>query len=196
MFRRSLNRLRYPVELGKAVIEIQVENIQQLFDERDPAPFRERDLDDDAVEYIDLAAQEIGIDRVGKIRIIVNSDTVLDSVVIKKAVNSFFEYESQIAARKIGLNLRGGFVSLMIGLVFLTGSIIASLLFVRSNNFMSLFLKEGLLLTGWVSMWRPINVFLYEWWPYAELKKRYFGLSQVDVEIVVKHTEFKLKEGH
>jgi hypothetical protein len=31
----------------------------QLFDERDPAPFRERDLSADAVDYIVGAAEEI-----------------------------------------------------------------------------------------------------------------------------------------
>jgi len=34
---------------------------RQLFDMRDPSPFRERDLDDDAVEYLLLSsAREIG----------------------------------------------------------------------------------------------------------------------------------------
>ncbi|HEX9126930.1 MAG TPA: hypothetical protein VF948_11040 [Methylomirabilota bacterium] len=24
---------------------------------------------------------------------------------------------------------------------------------------------EGLLIVGWVAMWRPLEIFLYEWWP-------------------------------
>jgi len=43
---------RYRVEDGRSWIDIRVAQSRQLFDGRDPAPFRERDLDDDAVEYL------------------------------------------------------------------------------------------------------------------------------------------------
>ena len=26
-------------------------------------------------------------------------------------------------------------------------------------------IREGLLIGGWVAMWRPLEVFLYDWWP-------------------------------
>jgi hypothetical protein len=26
-------------------------------------------------------------------------------------------------------------------------------------------LQEGLLISGWVALWRPIEIFLYDWWP-------------------------------
>jgi hypothetical protein len=50
---------RYRVEDGRTCIDIKVAHARQLFDGRDPAPFRERDLDDDAVEYLVAAAEEI-----------------------------------------------------------------------------------------------------------------------------------------
>ena len=37
-------------------------------------------------------------------------------------------------------------------------------------NYLRSFIKEGLILVGWVSMWKPINIFLYEWWPLIEAK--------------------------
>jgi len=40
-------------------IEVRVENISQLFDTLDPFPFRERDLDKDAEEYIVGWAREL-----------------------------------------------------------------------------------------------------------------------------------------
>ena len=56
-FRKPLNQLRYPVEGGRAVIEIKVKTFHHLFDQRDPAPFRDKDLDEDAAEYILICAQ-------------------------------------------------------------------------------------------------------------------------------------------
>ena len=42
---------RYRVEGGRSCIDPNVRQSRQLFDTRDPAPFRERDLDADVVEY-------------------------------------------------------------------------------------------------------------------------------------------------
>ena len=55
----------------------------------------------------------------------------------------------------------------MIALTFLAGSIlvgdaIASYL---AGNRLSDIIREGFLIGGWVAMWRPLEVFLYDWWP-------------------------------
>jgi hypothetical protein len=50
--RRADGRRRYRVVDGKHSIELKLRTPHQLFDERDPAPFRERDLDDDAARYL------------------------------------------------------------------------------------------------------------------------------------------------
>jgi hypothetical protein len=56
-------RTRYRVEEGRSCIDLKVRHSRQLFDTRDPAPFHERDLDEDAVEYLLAAAQEIPRNR-------------------------------------------------------------------------------------------------------------------------------------
>lgn len=33
------------------------------------------------------------------------------------------------------------------------------------SNHLAGILKEGVLIGGWVAMWRPIEMFLYDWWP-------------------------------
>jgi hypothetical protein len=50
---------RYRIEDGRSCIDIRLKSSRQLFDGRDPAPFRERDLDEDAIEYIVGAVQEL-----------------------------------------------------------------------------------------------------------------------------------------
>jgi hypothetical protein len=55
--------LPYRVEGERTCIDIRLRGVQQLFDGRDPAPFRERDLDEDAVDYIRAAADEIPASR-------------------------------------------------------------------------------------------------------------------------------------
>lgn len=50
---------RYRVENGEASVDVRIAKIEQLIDNRDPAPFRERDLDPDLVEYL-LDAVRVG----------------------------------------------------------------------------------------------------------------------------------------
>ena len=62
---------------------------------------------------------------------------------------------------------RLGRTSLIIGLTVLAGAIalgdfLANLLkAIRIGEI----LRESLTIGGWVSMWRPLEIFLYDWWP-------------------------------
>jgi hypothetical protein len=37
---------------------------------------------------------------------------------------------------------------------------------------------------GWVAMWRPISIFLYEWWPIRDALLTYESLGVVDIEVL------------
>jgi hypothetical protein len=52
-----------------------------------------------------------------------------------------------------------------------------------SNAFLKL-LKESLLIGGWVAMWRPMQIFLYGWWPIVRKRSVYRNLSQAIVQVV------------
>ncbi|MCB0394446.1 MAG: hypothetical protein KDD25_07795, partial [Bdellovibrionales bacterium] len=71
-------------------------------------------------------------------------------------------------------------------LAFLSISIVVSKALAESvdNDFWGLLLKEGLLLTGWVSMWKPINIFLYEWWPLYDDIRLYEALRSIPIQVV------------
>ena len=44
--------------------------------------------------------------------------------------------------------------------------------------------SESLLIGGWVAMWRPLEVFLYDWWPIREEARLCDRLSAMPVKIV------------
>ncbi|MFN8376856.1 MAG: hypothetical protein U0694_28785, partial [Anaerolineae bacterium] len=48
------------------------------------------------------------------------------------------------------------------------------------------FLSEGLIIAGWVSMWYPLEVLLYEWWPGYRDHQIYAYISRMDVHIEAK----------
>ena len=45
------------------------------------------------------------------------------------------------------------------------------------------FFKEGLTIAGWVAMWRPLQIYLYEWWPLRRRGQIFEKLSRMPVEV-------------
>jgi hypothetical protein len=52
------------------------------------------------------------------------------------------------------------------------------------TNTFSRVLKESLVIGGWVAMWRPMQIFLYEWWPLVRRGHIYRNLSLAKVHVV------------
>jgi hypothetical protein len=49
--------------------------------------------------------------------------------------------------------------------------------------------RESLLIGGWVAMWRPMEIFLYDWWPIRNQRRVFerLALAGVDVRLSVQH---------
>ena len=43
--------------------------------------------------------------------------------------------------------------------------------------------RESLLIGGWVAMWKPLEVFLYDWWPIRDEARLFDRLSAMRVQI-------------
>lgn len=177
---------RYPYQNGKYSIEVKLKTPHQLFNERDPAPFRERDLDDEFVQYIKTAMSEFKKKDPVRLSIFcseMHTARVTPQEIID-AIHSFFTYESELQRREIQLIFRQGHKSLWIGLGFLLISVVlGNLLSVLPSEIFRQLARESSYLIGWVAMWKPINIFLYDWWPLADMRKVYIKLSEIEVLI-------------
>ncbi|WP_415176918.1 hypothetical protein [Porticoccus sp.] len=45
-------------------------------------------------------------------------------------------------------------------------------------------LSEGLMIGGWVAMWRPMEIFLYRWWPIVRRRRTYIRLAEMPVTVI------------
>ena len=113
--------VRYRVEGGRTFIDIRVAHSSQLFDGRDPAPFRERDLDDDAVAYLVAAADEIPRAQSLAIAVAISSEPepAIPPESIVAAVRSHFVYQLEQTERRLRDHIRRGQISLAVGLTVL-----------------------------------------------------------------------------
>ena len=41
----------------------------------------------------------------------------------------------------------------------------------------------GLLIAGWVAMWGPLQIFLYDWWPIRHTCRLYAKLAAIPVDL-------------
>jgi hypothetical protein len=182
-----VTRTRYRVENGRWCIDINVRHSRQLFDGRDPAPFRERDLDKDAVSYLVSAGQEIP--RKQPLAIVVSiseePEPHLAADVIVEAVRGHFVHEADQVERRLREHVRRGHVILGVGLtalvVFLTlAGFTASL----PPGPLREILREGFVITGWVAMWRPLEVLLYDWWPLIDERRQMRRIVEAPVSVL------------
>jgi hypothetical protein len=45
-------------------------------------------------------------------------------------------------------------------------------------------LSESLTIVGWVAMWRPLQIFLYDWWPLQRQIRLYQKLSSAHIQVI------------
>ena len=151
----------------------------------DPSPFHERDLDDDAEEFIVGWAQEFPrCDRVSLI-VHVNQLPAHEDAqhLLETAVHNYFAYRAKLNGFEFRHLLKQGRTSLVIGLAFLTACVLTSQLLRGQAGTLPIVLREGLIIAGWVAMWRPMEIFLYEWWPLLHKGHLYEKLSRMHVEV-------------
>jgi hypothetical protein len=170
-----------------AQIEIRVDDVSQLFDNLDPFPFRERDLDKDAEEYIVGWARELPYDAPIAVVVHVKADSAGAGNVtdIGDALRRYFAYRADMASRDLSELFRIGRVAIVIGLSVLVVCIGASgMITMRfGDDRWGQIVQEGLIIVGWVANWRPIEIFLYDWWPIVRRRRLYRRLASATVEV-------------
>jgi hypothetical protein len=169
-------------------IEVHVATLQQLFNSLDPTPFRKRDLDPQAEEFIAGWARELDADK--PVGLVVHVDQEMPPAehvtTLNEAIREYFGERAAQARQRLRQLFRVGRTSLVIGLLFLAASILLGDLFgsmLEHTRFAGV-ARESLLIGGWVAMWRPLEVFLYDWWPIRAEARLMDRLSAMLVRVV------------
>ena len=111
--------------------------------------------------------------------------TADEAAVLRGAVYEFFARRVTEARRRLRELFHRGRLSLLIAIAFLAlalmiGERVASY-FPESR--LALLVQEGVLIVGWVAMWRPVEIFLYDWWPIRTDIRLLERLSSMPVRI-------------
>lgn len=192
--RKGLKKDGYKIEDGAAVIEMSVTKPDQLFDERDPSPFIEKDLDDDAVDYIVSAVQEFSHSHPMKLHIYFTEKNQakkknknLTDQDIALAIRNYFTYTSSISKKKLRKSLKNSQGFLIMGIMLLVACLSISEFL---NPYPTLnILKSGFEIAAWVALWRPLELIFFEWWGLYEKRRTLDKISSMEIQITDVKTE-------
>ncbi|MGA7725928.1 MAG: hypothetical protein WCA95_11665 [Opitutaceae bacterium] len=187
-------------------IMLRLRELAQLFNSMDPSPFIERDLDADAEDYIRSWAREMPAGHELELVIQLSNPAPPESVSgTGDAVRRYFATLATLKRLEFSQLMRRGRLSLFVGSVFLAACLLLGHVVAKAPaGTVSDIVKEGLTIAGWVAMWRPLEIYLYDWWPLFEERRRLERLArmQVRIEMPAADTggsgaiEFKSEESH
>jgi hypothetical protein len=172
---------------GKLLIELELHSMMQIFNSFDPAPFHEKELDEDAEVYIYNIVGEFPLKKPLEIIIHVppsefNGET---EHTLKEAIRNHFLYKKVLTEIDLRRFLQRGRRNMTIAVIFL----FICLLMIRfistfEGGLLKTMLSEGLTIIGWVAMWEPIYVFLYGWWPIVQKRNIYRKILGMNVSVI------------
>jgi hypothetical protein len=177
-------------EPASQAIEIRFHDLNELFDNLDPAPIHERDLDLDAEEYIVSYARELRAeDRLRMVLHLPRAQAERDcQAIAASAVRRFFTYKAEMSRREFREFLRRARVTLLIAFAFFSachalGSAVAWAAGQWAMKEPFGVLKLGLEIISWVAMWKPLELLLYDWWPLRSQLLLHRRLAAMDVAV-------------
>lgn len=147
---------------GFFIIEISVENIEQLFHSLDSSVLYKKDLDPAVENYILEAVEELENEKKRVVVYCKNKPFEAESCDRAKfGIGKFFNYKREFHLSILKNKIKQGAFSSFIGLAFLLSYSFYSKYF--GDGVLHGAIEEGLLIIGWVALWKPIEIFLYDW---------------------------------
>ena len=172
---------------GGSTLALYLGETRQLFNSMDPAPFRTRDLDPKAADYIVDWAREVPTHEPLSLIVHLGQESAAadDAVMLRGAMHEYFGRRAVVTRNRLRLLFRTGRISLVIGIAFmgtmmLVGEAVGNLF--SKAGYASL-LKESLIIGGWVALWRPAEIFLHDWWPILGEARLYDRLAAMPVSL-------------
>lgn len=169
-------------------LQLKVNVLDELFNSLDPAPFFTQELDPSAEQYIEKWASKFPAHS--QLHLSIHSKAAPSGGQhgsrIARAVCHHFAFRAQATKSDLKDLLWQGRLSMLIGCAFVVLCILlADLLRTQGPAPLHSILREGLTIVGWVALWRPIQIFLYDWWPIWRRVQVLTNLARMRVELLV-----------
>jgi hypothetical protein len=169
-------------ENEKATIELRLDNFAQLF-QLDSVAVRKDTLTADAEDLIVRKAKQFPSHQPIRITIELSHHIDNNHVDVGSALRRHFQERADEQSQDLRELFRYGRKALLIGVATLSICLFSAWHLsqtVPMRPTIRLF-QESFVILGWVSMWKPTELFLYEWLPFARRRAIFTRLAHAAV---------------
>lgn len=147
---------------------------------------RKRSISPDAEEFIVEEAEVLPRKGIINIKIHLALSEKKYQEEIAPAIHSHFCYRKVQSKKRLKANLQYGwrmllFALLLLALVFS----VTEIAFMFSENKLVTYIRESFIILGWVALWRPLELLLYEWYPIKTNINLYYRLEHSNVQVII-----------
>ena len=165
-------------------LELRLDNITELFHAPALDPLHQVFDDRSGMQQILDELQANSASRTITVTVRLPSSQLTDELETQSrtALVEYCRARVQQQNRKIAALQRRGIRALQVGVVFWAICLLLSILFFGMeawSQFFSHFLGEGFLIVGWVSLWYPTEVLLFERWEMTRERRYYERLQDL-----------------
>ncbi len=148
-----------------STIEIHIHMLDELFNPLDPSPLQARVLVSSAERYLISCAGARRANASLQLRVHCPASLDAHHAEISEGIHEHFRRTHALGQRKFRRRLRMGAGALAGGVIVLALSVgLRGTLGDANGRGLGAGFAEGLLILGWVAMWRPIEILLYAHW--------------------------------
>ena len=170
---------------GKAIIDISVESIGDLFNSFDKkATFTRRELDQDFVDYVVGCVKELGdVDFV--VRITIDQEyNMLQENILRKAMVNHFLFQDDVEKRNLRKEFRKFSFLMTLGVILM---LIVSVYRLPEPNAVELWKKifyEGVVIAAWVAFWEAFTSLIFGFTPFYQKSGIYGKIVAAEVRVL------------
>lgn len=159
----------YIQENGSILIDVHISSMDQFYNQLDPSPEEEKDLNEETETYIRNAVEDLTPKERKRARVVLylspnqyQNTTTRGNM--ERAVTANFAYRLYHENRKYAFTMERGRRYLIRGLIFLVACLVISSVLTRifADNDINLALAQSFVIIGWVALWKPVEFYLYD----------------------------------
>lgn len=172
-----------------STVSVEVVSVDLLLD-RDNTPFTAAGLHADVASHILEHARHFPVRSNFRINVSVPEQDMVHAEEVQLAIHHHFKTAEIHASRELGEIWRDGRIATMIGLLFMSSLLlIGQLVTSITGDEISRLVTESMTVFGWVSMWRPAELLLYDHWPVRRNRILARQLAKAEVVLTPRHEQ-------
>ena len=155
--------------MSQPEVSVELDRLEDLFAAPQIAPFEGRFSSRTGVQQLIDAIEDAGLARTAEpITVVIRTPEGGDVAVVAAAIRGYCDERLARDASELRMLRRAGHYSLRIGIALLAGCLLISAS-ISSMSFLPGFIRrvlgESFGIAGWVVLWRPIELLVFEPWP-------------------------------